>query len=47
MVNSILDGDEEYVCISHMQKIPCSLGDHHLISNWPTDVAKVLDRIQQ
>ena len=47
MVNNIFDEDGEYVCISHIQAIPCELGDHHLVSNWPTDVARVLDRMQK
>lgn len=47
MVINIFDEDGQYVCISHMQIIPCDFGDHHLVSNWPTDVARVLDRIQE
>jgi len=23
------------------------MGDHHLISNWPTDIAKILGKIQE
>ena len=44
MVSNVFGEGEEYVCISHMQPIPCDLGDHHLVSNWPTDVARVLSR---
>ena len=43
MVDNIFDDDSEYVCVSHMMTIPCPIGDHHLVSNWPVDVAKVLD----
>lgn len=45
MVEDIFKDDENYVCVSHMTKVPCSLGYHHLVSNWPSDVAKVLDTI--
>lgn len=47
MVDNTFKNDGKYVCISHMQLIPCHLGEHHLISNWPTDVAKVLSRIKE
>lgn len=47
MVDSVLDNNEEYVCISHMQAIPCNLGKYHLVSNWPTDIARVLDKTKQ
>jgi hypothetical protein len=43
MVDDIFEDDENYVCVSHMMTIPCPMGDHHLVSNWPSDVAKVLD----
>lgn len=42
---SIFEDDSEYVCVSHNMLIPCPMGDNHLVSNWPTDVAKVLDTI--
>lgn len=41
----IFDDDSEYVCVSHSFIVPCPIGDHHLVSNWPSDVAKVLDKI--
>lgn len=47
MVIDLFDEDEQYVCISHMNIVPCSSGEHHLVSNWPVDVARVLDRIQE
>jgi hypothetical protein len=43
MVVDIFEDDANYVCVSHMMTIPCPMGDHHLVSNWPSDVAKVLD----
>jgi hypothetical protein len=43
MVEDIFEDDEKYVCVSHMMTIPCPLGDHHLVSNWPSDVVRVLD----
>lgn len=47
MVNDIFEDDRDYVCVSHMMTIPCPIGDHHLVSNWPVDVAKVLDTMQK
>lgn len=46
MYENIFSDDVDYVCISHLQKIPCEGGENHLISNWPSDVAKVLDSMQ-
>lgn len=34
----------EFVWISHGQFLPCDAGEHHLVSNWPIDVAKVLGK---
>jgi hypothetical protein len=45
-VLDIFEDGESYVCISHNSPIPCSSGDKHLVSNWPSDVAKVLDNIK-
>lgn len=44
MVKNNLD---KYVCISHAKDMPCDVGEYHLVSNWPTDVARVLDRIKE
>lgn len=38
---SVYDEDGEYVCITHQTFIPCEKGEHHLISNWKTDVEKI------
>jgi hypothetical protein len=43
---NIFDEDESYVCVSHMMTVPCPIGENHLVSNWPSDVAKVLDTIK-
>jgi hypothetical protein len=45
-VLDIFENHESYVCISHNCLIPCLVGDKHLVSNWPSDVAKVLDNIK-
>ena len=45
MVDDLFDEEAEYVCISHMTMAPCHEGEHHLVSNWPGDVARVLDKI--
>jgi len=37
----VYDEDKDYVCITHQSFIPCDKGDHHLISNWKTDVNKI------
>lgn len=47
MVEDIFKDGSEYVCISHLQLIPCSGGKNHLISNWYSDVMKVLDTIKK
>ena len=40
-----MDEDSDiYVCITHLCVIPCGQGDYHLVSNWPPDIKKVLDR---
>ena len=31
-----------YVCITHQTILPCEIGDHHLVSNWISDVQKIL-----
>lgn len=36
-----------YVCITHQTVAPCNDGDKHLISNWNTDVKKILDLIEK
>jgi len=37
------DEDDRYVCVSHMSIVPCHIGEHHIVSNWPTDVERVLN----
>ena len=33
-----------YVCITHRKIWPCNIpNEYHLISNWPSDVKKILD----
>jgi hypothetical protein len=36
------DEDDRYVCVSHMSIVPCHMGEHHIVSNWPPDVERVL-----
>jgi hypothetical protein len=47
VVADIFDDSGEYVCISHVQISPCLVDGYHLLSNWPPDVAKVLDTIEK
>jgi len=45
MSNDYSDNFEEsgiYVCITHQMILPCETGDHHLVSNWVSDVQKIL-----
>lgn len=44
MIN-IHEDDSIYVCITHMCVIPCLQGEQHLISNWKTDVDKILEMV--
>lgn len=37
----IINDDTEYVCITHQCFLPCEEGEHHLISNWVTDVYRI------
>jgi hypothetical protein len=37
---------EKYVCVSHHQVLPCPFGEHHLVSNWPSDIAIVLNKLK-
>lgn len=37
------DESDIYVCITHRCIIPCPDGEHHLVSNWPSDVRKILE----
>jgi len=37
-----VDDSPIYVCITHRQEVPCDEGEHHLVSNWPTDVDKIM-----
>lgn len=34
---------EGYVCITHRKEWPCNESGHHLLSNWPGDVKKIMD----
>jgi len=36
-----------YVCITHQCVTPCEMGEHHLISNWISDVDKILKLIEE
>ena len=45
MVDNIFDDAELYVCITHKVITPCDEDGYHLVSNWPSDVKKILDII--
>ena len=45
-MNQIHDNSEIYVCITHHTITPCDKGEHHLISNWKSDVKKILSLIE-
>jgi hypothetical protein len=38
---------ETYVCITHHSLVPCEQGENHLISNWNTDVNKILKLMRE
>jgi hypothetical protein len=46
-MEDIHDDEGIYVCITHHTITPCEEGDHHLISNWATDVKKILKIIEK
>ena len=41
---TVHDDEDIYVCITHQCVVPCTVGEHHLISNWKTDVEKIMKR---
>jgi hypothetical protein len=41
-MDDIYDDESIYVCITHQKITPCEEGEHHLISNWATDVKKIM-----
>lgn len=47
MVKNIYDDAGAYICITHKKFLPCEEGEHHLVSNWPSDVEKILDNNQE
>ena len=43
-----IDEDEHiYVCITHQHELPCDDGENHLISNWKSDVEKILRMVNK
>ena len=42
LTNDVYEDSEIYVCITHRELMPCEKGDHHLVSNWISDVQKIL-----
>jgi len=41
---SVEDNDDPFVCITHRRLCPCQVpNEYHLVSNWPSDVEKILD----
>lgn len=40
------DHESLYVCITHKCILPCQDGDNHLISNWKSDVEKILRMVK-
>jgi len=42
IIDDIFEDSDIYVCITHKQLMPCTDGDHHLVSNWVSDVQKIL-----
>jgi hypothetical protein len=46
-MNDIFEDSETYVCITHQVLLPCNKGQHHLVSNWITDVTKILNVMEE
>lgn len=40
---NIHEDGEFYVCISHQVVVPCEYEGQHLISNWKSDVKRILE----
>lgn len=39
--------EDFYVCITHQTVVPCDKGEFHLISNWRSDVEKILKMMEK
>jgi hypothetical protein len=48
MYNEMMEDElyEKYVCVTHDTTLPCPFGEHHIVSNWPSDVATVLGKLK-
>jgi hypothetical protein len=46
-MENIDDDSDVYVCITHQKIVPCEEGEQHLISNWASDVKKILSIIER
>ena len=42
IINDIYEDLDKYVCKTHQQLIPCIGDGNHLVSNWVSDVQKIL-----
>lgn len=45
--NNNFEESNTYVCITHQKILPCEIGDHHLVSNWISDVQKILKLMEK
>jgi hypothetical protein len=41
-ISDIYEDSDTYVCITHKQLMPCIEEGSHLVSNWVSDVQKIL-----
>jgi len=46
-IDDIYEDSDEYVCITHQQLMPCIGEGNHLISNWISDVQKILKLMEK
>jgi len=46
-ISDIYEDSDTYVCITHKQLMPCIEGQNHLVSNWITDVTKILNVMEE
>ena len=46
-INDIYEDSDKHVCITHQQLMPCIGEESHLISNWISDVQKILKLMEK
>lgn len=46
-MHELNDESNPYVCVTHHTFWPCTKGDRHLLSNWASDVKKIISIMEK